>query len=196
MAVGEDVAAELDGRFGSPVKWPGKAKPGRLLQALFRAPVWLYGHGLGGLLGNRFLCLTHLGRRSGRRYRTVLEVVGIDRDLGEVMVIAGLGRASDWFRNIQAQPAREVIVGRRRFTPAHRLLTESEAIAVMAGYERRNRVLLPVLRPVLRKLLGWTYDGTDVARRRLVRQLPIVAFRPRAAVGESSGHLDVANLGG
>ncbi|WP_255687417.1 nitroreductase family deazaflavin-dependent oxidoreductase [Pseudonocardia sp. TRM90224] len=131
------------------------------------------------MLGNRFLCLTHVGRRSGRRYRTVLEVIGADPASGEMMVIAGLGPSSDWYRNVQAGPAVEVSVGSRRFAPTHRTLDEAEAVAVLAGYERRNRWLTPVLRPVLSRLLGWRYDGSAAARRRMAGQLPVVALRPR-----------------
>lgn len=155
---------------------PGR--PGPVMRRLLRAPARLYDRDLGWLLGKRFLCLTHVGRRSGRRYRTVLEVVGTDPAAGEVMVIAGLGPSSDWYRNIQANPADQVVVGRRRFRPVHRALGETEAAAVMAGYERRNRLIGPLLRPVLSKLLGWRYDGSETARARLVRQLPVVAFRP------------------
>ena len=43
---------------------------------------------------------------------------------------------------------------------------------MLAGYERRNRFLVPVIRPVLGKLLGWRYDGSDAARHRMVRQPP------------------------
>ncbi|MFE0024425.1 nitroreductase family deazaflavin-dependent oxidoreductase [Amycolatopsis sp. NPDC059021] len=154
-------------------------RPGPVLRAVFRAPAWLYDRGLGWLLGSRFLCLTHTGRRSGRRYRTVLEVVGADPAAREVMVIAGLGPGADWYRNIQASPPLEVVVGRRRFTPGHRVLGEDEAFAVMTAYERRNRWIRPVLRPLLGKLVGHPYDGGDAARRSLVSQLPIVAFRPR-----------------
>ncbi|MDQ2884110.1 MAG: nitroreductase family deazaflavin-dependent oxidoreductase [Actinomycetota bacterium] len=45
-----------------------------------------------------------------------------DPAAGEVFVIAGLGPSCDWYRNLQANPAIEVVVGRRRFEPAHRLL--------------------------------------------------------------------------
>lgn len=156
-----------------------KARPGRLTRLLFRAPTRLYDRDLGWLLGGRFLCLTHVGRRSGRRYRTVLEVIGTDPAAGEVMVIAGLGPSADWYRNIQANPPVEVVVGRRRFEPAHRVLDETEAAALMADYEHRNRLVKPLLRLLLSKLLGWRYDGTTAARECLVRQLPIVAFRAR-----------------
>ncbi|MEJ3653504.1 nitroreductase family deazaflavin-dependent oxidoreductase [Actinomycetes bacterium KLBMP 9759] len=154
-------------------------RPAPPLRLLARLPARLYAADLGWLLGNRFLCLTHIGRRSGRRHRTVLEVIATEPGTGEVLVIAALGPSSDWYRNIQANPAVEVTVGRHRFVPAHRTLDEPEAAAVLAGYERRNRWLAPVLRPVLSRLLGWRYDGSTTARRRMAQQLPVVALRPR-----------------
>lgn len=92
------------------------SRPGLVLRVIFRAPVRLYEHNLGWLLGRRFVCLTHIGRRSGRRYRTVLEAIGSDQ---------------------------------------------------------------PVIRPVLSRLLGWRYDGTNHARQRMVHQLPVVSTEPR-----------------
>ncbi|HEY3479262.1 MAG TPA: nitroreductase family deazaflavin-dependent oxidoreductase [Streptomyces sp.] len=150
----------------------------RVARVVFRAPVRLYDHGLGWLLGRRFLCLTHLGRKSGRTYRTVLEVVGTDGE--EYVVVAGLGAGADWFRNIRARPPVEVVVGRQRFPAGHRVLAEDEAVEVIAGYEHRNRLAGPAVRFALGKLLGWPYDGSDLARRRLARQLPLVALRPRS----------------
>lgn len=43
--------------------------------------------------------------------------------------------------------------------------------------ERRNRFIATVVRAVLSRLVGWRYDGTDAARRRLVVQPPMLAFR-------------------
>lgn len=77
-----------------------------IARTVFKAPAKLYDHDLGWLLGKRFLCLTHFGRKSGRRYRTVLEVIGLRPGTREVLAIAGLGPSSDWFRNIQAAPRR------------------------------------------------------------------------------------------
>lgn len=150
----------------------------RVMRFVFRTPVRLYEHGLGWVLGHRFLCLVHTGRRSGRQYRTVLEVVGTDGD--EFFVVAGLGSGSDWLRNIQAAPPVEVTVGARRFPAAHRILPEDEAVSVIAGYEHRNRLAKPLLRWVFGKLLGRPYDGSDLARHRMARQLPLVGFRPRS----------------
>jgi deazaflavin-dependent oxidoreductase (nitroreductase family) len=150
---------------------------GPVARRMARAPGRLYDWNLGWLLGHRFLRLTHVGRRSGRRYRTVLEVVGPGPRPGEVVVLAGFGRSADWLRNIQALPPVEVAIGRDRFRPEPRILSTEEAAAVLAGYERRNRLLAPVVRRVLSWLVGWRYDGSAAARDRLVEQLPLVAFR-------------------
>ena len=158
-------------------------QPDAVMRAVFRAPIQLYDAGFGWLLGERFLCLTHVGRKSGRQYRTVLEVVGTNPTAGEFMVIAGFGPSSDWYRNIAANPACEVVAGRHRFMPQDRVLDEAEAVAVIADYERRNRWIQPIMRFLLSRLLGWRYDGSQEARERLVRQLPVVAFRPRTEPG-------------
>jgi deazaflavin-dependent oxidoreductase (nitroreductase family) len=161
------------------------SQPSAVMRAVFRAPIRLYDAGFGWLLSERLLCVTHVGRKSGRQYRTVLEVVGTKPTAGEFMVIAGFGPSSDWYRNIAAHPACEVVVGRHRFAPQHRVLVEAEAVQVIADYERRNRWIRPIVRFLLSRLLGWRYDGSQEARERLVHQLPVVAFRPRTEPGDA-----------
>lgn len=159
----------------------GAPSPPGWLRAAFRVPDRLYRHGYGWVLGHRFLRLTHAGRRSGTRYCTVLEVVGGDRRIREFVVVAGFGPRSDWLRNIEAGGPLEVTVGRSRFGAAHRRLDFAEAESVLADYERRNRMITPILRPILSWLLGWRYDGSAEARGRMVRQLPLVALTPRGS---------------
>jgi deazaflavin-dependent oxidoreductase (nitroreductase family) len=149
-----------------------------VLRRLLRAPTWLFRAGLGPVFGSRFLMLTHVGRRSGRTYRTVVEVVG-RLPGGGFVVMAGFGARTDWLRNALAGGAREVAVGRHRFAPEIRQLGQDEAAAVLAEYERRNRLAAPVVRAVLSRLVGWRYTGTDDERRRLVAALPLVALSPR-----------------
>jgi deazaflavin-dependent oxidoreductase (nitroreductase family) len=139
------------------------------------------------MLGRRFLRLTHVGRRSGRIYQTVLEVVGQNRSTNEVIVVAGPGRSAQWYRNLQAQEAIEVAIAGQRFTPVHRELSTSEATAVLADYERRNRCVGPLVQRLLSWLVGWSYDGTESARQRLVAELPLIGLRPaRAGEGTAS----------
>ncbi|HEY1713764.1 MAG TPA: nitroreductase family deazaflavin-dependent oxidoreductase [Solirubrobacteraceae bacterium] len=149
------------------------------LRSLLRAPAYLYDVHAGWMLGQRFLCLTHTGRQSGRRYRTMLEVVGHDRATGELIVLAGLGRSAQWYRNVSAGHATEIRIGRRRFRPRYRELAPEEAIVALADYERRNRWATPLVRLVLSRLVGWRYDGSPRARARLVSELPMVGFRPQ-----------------
>jgi deazaflavin-dependent oxidoreductase (nitroreductase family) len=145
---------------------------------LFRGPVYLYRWRLGWLFGKRLMLLTHTGRRSGRRWQTVLEVVDYRKEGPEVVVVNGFGRDSDWVRNIEARPGEEVTVGGRHFVASHRFLGEEEAMKVIEGYERRNRWMAPIVRRGFSWLLGWEYRGDEADRRRLVHQLALIAFRP------------------
>ncbi len=156
-------------------------RSGPLARWLLRAPAHVHDWNLGWLLGDRFLLLTHIGRRTGRPHRTVLEVIGTRPAAGEVLVLAGLGRSANWYRNLQAHRTAEVMIGRRRYQATHRTLDEDEAVAALAGYESRNRVVAPIVRRVLSRLVGWRYDATDQGRHRLARELPIVALRPAEA---------------
>lgn len=98
----------------------------------------------------------------------------------EAVVMSGFGPQADWLRNIEATPCPEIVIGRQRFIAAHRLLGEAEAMRVIGGYERRHRFMAPIIRSVLSRLLDWRYCGSEDDRRRLVAQLPLVAFRPRS----------------
>lgn len=148
------------------------------LRVAFRLPERLYRHDLGWLLGRRFLRLAHVGRRSGKRHAVVLEVVGFDPRIPEYVVVSGFGPGADWLRNLEANGAATVTLGRSTFPAEARRLGTDEAVAVFAAYERRNRVIGPILRRVLSWLLRWPYDGSPAARRRMVEQLPLIALRP------------------
>lgn len=151
-----------------------------MLWYLFRAPVYLYRWRLGWLFGHRLLLLTHIGRRSGLRRQTVLEVVEYHKAGPEVVVANGFGPDCDWVRNIEARPGEEVTVGARHFGASHRFLGEDEAMRVIQGYEHRNRFIAPIVRRGFSWLLGWQYRGGEGDRRRLIRQIPLIAFRPRS----------------
>lgn len=145
---------------------------------LFRAPVYLYHWHLGWLFGHRCLLLTHFGRRTGLRRETVLEVVEYREAGPEVVVVNGFGPKCDWVLNIEARPGEEITLGSRRFSASHRFLDEGEAVKVMRDYEHRNRFITPIVHLGLSWILGWQYRGSDADRRRLVNQLPLIAFRP------------------
>lgn len=155
-----------------------RRRPGPTLTRVLRAPTRLYDWHAGWIFGRRFLRLTHVGRRTGRQYQTMLEVVGEIRARHEVVVVAGLGHSAQWYRNLLADKATEVAIGRERFAPLHRELDQTEAATVLAGYERHNRYIAPIIRRVLSWLVGWHYDGTPAKRLQLVSELPMIALRP------------------
>lgn len=149
-----------------------------LLWYLFRGPVYLYRWHLGWLFGKRCMLLTHIGRRSGLPRQTVLEVVEYRKQGPEIVVCNGF-RNSDWVRNIEERPGEEVTVGSYHFLASHRFLEEDEAMQVIRDYEYRNRFIAPVVRRGLSWLVGWPYRSSESERRRLVQQIPLIAFRPR-----------------
>lgn len=157
-----------------------------MLWYLFRAPVYLYRWRLAWLFGKRVLLLTHIGRRTGLRRQTVLEVVEYREDGPQVIVVNGFGVDCDWLRNIEATPGEEVTVGSQHFVAVHRFLDEDEAARVMRSYEHRNRFIAPIVRAGLSWLLGWRYHGSEADRRRMVKQIRLIAFRPRSLSAQTA----------
>jgi deazaflavin-dependent oxidoreductase (nitroreductase family) len=145
-----------------------------LLKLGFVLPKYLYRWHLGWLLGHRCLMMTHIGRKSGRRRQTVLEVVHYDPSTQECIVMSGYGAQSDWYRNIQIRPAVEVQVGRQHYAPQQRILTPEETLAILREYQRVH----PRLFRGFMRFLGYPYDGTDDGLRALSHALRGVALRP------------------
>src|SRR5437016_1734775 len=113
--------AKPDARAPDAARSMTRHRPGRLLRPLLRMPVRLYDWRLGWLLGHRFLLLEHTGRRTGRAYKTVLEVVEYRPDTRAAVVVSGFGANVDWLRNIGAPDARtpRIVIGRDSFIADH-----------------------------------------------------------------------------
>jgi deazaflavin-dependent oxidoreductase (nitroreductase family) len=111
------------------------------MRAILRVPVALFRMRLGWLLGRRFLLLTHRGRRSGRIYRTAIEVVRYDEKLMQATVVSGWGADADWVRNIRATPALAVQVGTKSYDhPAQTFLDADQRDALLRTYWRDHRL--------------------------------------------------------
>lgn len=107
--------------------------PSGLTRWFFRAPIALYRAHLGWVMGRRFVLVEHTGRKSGKTYQTVLEVVGHSDTT--IDVAAAWGPTSDWFRNVSATPSVRVSSGRLRDEPATAaVLDDDDAEAVFAAY--------------------------------------------------------------
>jgi deazaflavin-dependent oxidoreductase (nitroreductase family) len=125
--------------------------------------------------------LEHVGRNSGSQYETVLEVIKYNPSSGEVTVMSGLGRTSDWYRNVEAAGHAKITIGRRTTIVHAGVLDDRDAAAVVGDYERRNRLIMPIVRPILSALAEFKYDGAEDSQLALVRRLPLVRFTPASS---------------
>jgi deazaflavin-dependent oxidoreductase (nitroreductase family) len=149
-----------------------KQKPSGLFKHVLHAPTWLYRGHLGWVFGKRFLMIEHFGRKSGNRYRTVLEVAGRYPDTNEWIVTSGTGPNADWYRNLEARGIDAVWIGSTRYDASVRFLEADEAARVMAKYEAAH----PKAATKLFESMGVSYDGTDEGRVDLMKQIPMVGL--------------------
>ena len=157
-----------------PTKIKEVQQPRGLSRLMFRLPITLYHARLGWLLGDRFLELTHTGRKSGLPRHTVIEVLQHDKASDTYYVLAGWGEKSDWLRNIKKTPRVAIHVGHRRFSALARRLSPEEAELTVLDYAHRH----PMAIRVLPRLLGYSVDGTEEDFRALARLGVVVAFQP------------------
>lgn len=128
-------------------------KPAGIRRLLLRTPVLLCRLRLGWLLGDRFVLINHRGRRTGLPRQTVVEVVGSDG--AGVVVAAGFGPGSDWYRNLLAHPAASMVRGGRTVTVTAVPLHPDERARAMAEYARRHRRAARALAG----FMGYRVDG-------------------------------------
>lgn len=153
--------------------WP--ARPSGLRRALYRFPVLVYRANLGILLGHRFVLINHIGRTSGKRRQTVVEVAMTEARTGAVSVVSGFGPGADWYRNLLAHPDASIHLGARRMDVRAVGLPPEQAARVMADYARRH----PRLARRLARFMGFAVDGSEKDYLEAGRRLPAVRLEPR-----------------
>lgn len=158
-------------RFKSP-------PPQGLTGWLLRLPVGLYRAGLGGLLGKRFLMITHTGRKTGRERQTVVEVVDHDPASGVYYVVSGWGERSNWYRNVMANPRVTVQVGNHKFDAIAERASPEEGARIMLFYAREH----PQALRMLAQIMDYPLDGTEESAQEFGRKIPVLAFRPVSGV--------------
>jgi len=127
------------------------------------------------MLGERFLLLQHIGRKSGLSRQNVLEVVRHDKASDTYYVASGWGDKSDWFRNVRKTPEVVIQVGGRRLEAVARLLPPEEAEREMLDYALRHSFAIDSLA----RFMGYHLEGTEDDYRALGRIVPIIAIQPR-----------------
>lgn len=149
--------------------------PRGLFRWLTRLPIWLYRARLGWLFGDRFLMLTHIGRKSGLARLVVLEVVHHDKDTNTYYVAVGFGEHSDWYQNVLKTPEVVVQSGRQQLAARAERLPPDEAERILVDYARRH----PVAIREIAHVLGYRLDGTKADYAALGRIIPIIVLKPR-----------------
>ncbi len=145
--------------------------PPRGIKAIpWRLPIWIYRLGLGGLLGKRFLLLTHQGRKSGKPRQNVLEIIRSDPDSRQYYVVSGFGERSDWYQNITKDPRVEIQVGWKKFSAAAERLGPDQASQVILAYTKE----FPGNLKALASILGYEIEHTEAGYLAFGRQIPVI----------------------
>jgi len=152
-------------------------RPGRLVLAILRMPLLAYHHGMGWLLGHAFLLLTHRGRKTGEPHETVAMVLRYQPEVSEAVISSVWGPDTDWMRNIRANPASRVQIGKEVFTPQQRFLSEPESVEVVAECLDKH----PWRFRVVAFVLGWGNLRVESVAQDVVHTRPFVAFGPAPA---------------
>jgi len=147
--------------------------PRGFLAWLLRAPIWLYRFHLGSLLGNRFLLLTHTGRKTGRTRQTVIEVVQYDEAFGVYFVASGWGEKSNWYKNIMANPNVAIQVKNKKFKAVAERVTPVMGGQIMLNYAHEH----PFALRELSRFMKYPLDGSEESAMNFGRIIPIIAFR-------------------
>jgi deazaflavin-dependent oxidoreductase (nitroreductase family) len=147
--------------------------PGKALRFGLRLPILLYRINLGWLLGDRFLMLTHTGRKSGLPRHTVIEVVSHDKKSDTYYVVSGWGEKSDWYRNIQKTPQVTVQSGGRKFQTTSEFIPVEKAIDIVNTYASEHPIAFNELSVVF---FGERMKTVSDAPRRIAEKMPMVAF--------------------
>ena len=158
-----------------------RERPHGIRRAFLRAPIWLYRHGLGWLLGQRFLLLTHIGRKTGQPRETVLEVVHHDPASDTYFIASGWGERSDWLLNIQKTPDVTLDTGRRHLAARAERVPIADATELFGRYMRRHPT---AFRQLGRFMIGEKLPPGpgDEGCHRLAEKVPLVALHPATPV--------------
>ena len=140
----------------------------------FRAPIWIYRLGLGGLLGKKFILLNHTGRKSGLARQAALEVVIYDTEADIVYVNAGFGAKTQWYQNLLATPEASIQLGWRKMGVQARQLSAEEGGELFLKF-----VKTAPMGEKYPKALGYEVDGTGEDYRAMGEMMIFMALEPR-----------------
>jgi deazaflavin-dependent oxidoreductase (nitroreductase family) len=119
------------------------------------------------------IVLVHRGRKSGRQYKTPVEILHHDRERDEIIVSPMFGRHSDWYRNVVAGGLVEVHIRGEERQVEWRELDEPGRRAAINGYREAHPLYS---RMILRMVVRVNRFEGD-AEETLLRELPMLGLR-------------------
>jgi deazaflavin-dependent oxidoreductase (nitroreductase family) len=127
------------------------------------------------MMGGRFLLLNHIGRKSGLKRQTVIEVVSHDETTGVTFVAAAWQNQSDWYRNIQQNPIVGVQVGNHRFQACAEEVSLQEAESQLWDYARKHPT---AFRELVIIMLGERLPPDKETCRKVAESVPVISLNP------------------
>jgi deazaflavin-dependent oxidoreductase (nitroreductase family) len=119
------------------------------------------------------IVLVHRGRKSGRLYKTPVEVLVDDPERGELVVSPMWGRGSDWYRNVVAGGLVEVHVRGEDRQVEWRELDAAERRAAINAYREAHPLYSRMILRMLVRMNGFEGDPEEA----VVRELPMLGMR-------------------
>ncbi len=139
---------------------------------LWRLPIWFYRLGLGWILGDKALLLTHTGRKSGQPRQAVLEIIHAYPSENRYQVVSGFGSRSQWYQNIKAEPRVVIQVGNRIVNAVAKQLDKEPAGDALVLYDQKH----PGNLKALSRLIGYKIDHSPTGYRAFGEQIPVIEF--------------------
>jgi deazaflavin-dependent oxidoreductase (nitroreductase family) len=123
------------------------------------------------------IVLVHRGRKSGRLYKTPVEILYDDDERNELVVSPMWGRRSDWYRNVLAGGLVEVHVRGERRQVEWRELDEAERRAAITAYREAHPLYSRIILRMLVRVNRFEGDPEEA----LTHELPMLGLRGAGA---------------
>lgn len=151
-------------------------RPSALLKFFFKTPLLLHKLGLSGwerLIGAQWMLITTIGRKTGKRRQTMVDVMDYNKTTDTYYIEAAYGERADWYKNIQSNPIFEAQVGRRKFKACAGTLSNEGAGDLLVQFYRQK----PAYTRSVMAMAGMKFkDETEL--RELGKNLMLLAVKP------------------
>lgn len=139
---------------------------------------YLYGSGMGWVVGWIILLLEHTGRKSGKRHVTPLQYEKIN---GSYYVGAARGTKADWYRNILVNSQVHIKVGRLAFDGRAEPVTDPGQVIAFLKYRFKRH---PLMMGLMMKMHKLPMRPDEAQLEELAKNLAIVILHPPETINE------------